>query len=453
MMRRETVQLAKHLIMDDRQSPSAVTAMQRGKLAAILGHARRACVHYKDSRYRALEDAIAALRNRDGADPVELLAGIPLLSRAAIRSHAGEMRWENGPRRVLIDHTRGSTDERLAYYWDRSRQAWDKAQRIRGHHGLGFTIGDRELHLWPIDPPVDFGGWVRHGLRRLRDLALGELQVDWPGGTKEISGDVAAAFWRNVLRCRPSRLSAFPSALSTMIEADVEGAQACARQTLRTVFLTGEVTHEWQRRLISRTLGARCAESYGVQEAGAIAYECAHGRWHVCSESVFVEFVRGGRAGRRGELAEVVVTGLESFAMPLVRYCTGDVVRVEETECKCGSGRPVMPRVLGRARDFLMTDKGEWIEPARTVEALSPILGEGRFQLRQSDVGSIEISVLNDGKISADRAWRVREALEAMMNERAALSLRPVDALDRTEFGKCRYVRSDRCTRGLAEAT
>lgn len=451
-MRRGTVRLARRLISDERQPPSAVVAMQRGKLIAILEHARRTCVYYKDGRYRSMEDALAASRDRQAVSAADLLAGVPLLPRAELRSHAREMRWDSGPGRVLIDHTRGSTDERLAYYWDRNRQAWDKAQRIRGHHDLGFAIGDRELHLWPIDPPVDFSGRVRHGLRRLRDFALGELQVDWPGGTKELTRDMAASFWQKVLRSGPSRLSAFPSALSMMIQTDPKGAQACARRTLRTVFLTGEVTHKWQRRLISRSLHARCVESYGVQEAGAIAYECARGRWHVCSESAFVEFVRGGRSARPGELAEVVVTGLESFAMPLIRYCTGDVVRVGELDCDCGSGRPVMPRVLGRTRDFLVTDESEWIEPARTVEALSPILGEGRFQVRQTDVGSIEISVVNDGTTSTGRASRVREALESLMGQRAAVSLRQVDGLERTEFGKCRYVQSDRGLQGLAGA-
>src|SRR5204863_5458654 len=190
---------------------------------------------------------------------------------------------------------------------------------------------------------------IREMLRARRDALVGDLLID--------SNDSApaSAIWQGWRHFDPTRITAFPSRLCEVIQSARRQGCRLFSPSLRCVFLTGEVTHDWQRSLIERELGVATAQSYGVQESGAIAFACEQGAWHTCAESIIVEFVRDGRPARPGELAELVVTSLVNRTMPLIRYRTGDLVRAADPmPCRCHRGLPVMPPILGRFGDFLV---------------------------------------------------------------------------------------------------
>jgi phenylacetate-CoA ligase len=64
--------------------------------------------------------------------------------------------------------------------------------------------------------------------------------------------------------------------------------------------------------------------------------------------------VGGDRKVRPGESGELVLTNLGRWDMPVVRYRTGDIVRVGAEACECGSPYVCFPgAVLGRADDMI----------------------------------------------------------------------------------------------------
>ncbi len=410
--------------------------LQLAKLRRLLRHAVDHCPFYA-SRLTGLIDQI---------DDLDSLASLPLLTRRDVRQNARAMCWNRMPHRRLLDHSRGSTDQPLCYYWDRHRQAWDKANRLRGHSWHGFSASERELHLWPVDPPVNLEGRLKHWLRQCRDRLLDDVQIDCLADFSRNAPAIAST-WQ---RLNPLRVTAYPSTLCDLLAAPRRNGRQINGGSLRCVFLTGEVAFEWQKKLIQTSLQVSVAESYGVQEVGAIAFTCPHGTWHVAAESVIIEVLRDGRPAAPGELGEIVATGLESRAMPMIRYCTGDVVRVSPMHCHCGLGLPCLPPVLGRVGDFLEGDDGRWHEPAAVVACLGELLENGRFQVVQSAEGSVDIRVA----WPAERVFAVAPLVEQRMQNLLGMStrcqVRPVSALERTPFGKLRYVQSARSSGGLA---
>ncbi len=75
-----------------------------------------------------------------------------------------------------------------------------------------------------------------------------------------------------------------------------------------------------------------------------------------------------------GTPGEVVVTGLNGFVQPFIRYRLGDVaVRSRERGCACGRALPVLERVEGRDDDVFVHADGRRIHPSKiTVAAKSP---------------------------------------------------------------------------------
>jgi phenylacetate-coenzyme A ligase PaaK-like adenylate-forming protein len=78
---------------------------------------------------------------------------------------------------------------------------------------------------------------------------------------------------------------------------------------------------------------------YGIPECRGIAYECAaRAGHHVAAESYIVEVLKGRQPALPGEVGDVVITDLDSFQVPLIRYRTGDRAVAVEGVCGCGRG-------------------------------------------------------------------------------------------------------------------
>ena len=118
---------------------------------------------------------------------------------------------------------------------------------------------------------------------------------------------------------------------------------------LKAIFCTGEVLYDHQRELISETFGVPVANGYGARDAGFIAHECPAGKMHIAAEHVIVEILdESGQSVPKGEVGEIVITNLDGYAMPFIRYKTGDLGALADEQCPCGRGLPLM-KEIGRA--------------------------------------------------------------------------------------------------------
>jgi phenylacetate-CoA ligase len=130
--------------------------------------------------------------------------------------------------------------------------------------------------------------------------------------------------------------------------------------SVRVVFCGGAVLPPALRRIIERDWAARVVEIYGSNETLLMGIGCPRGRLHLCSDLLAFEVLDPATharlpAGARGVLA---TTSLVYEVMPLVRYVTGDLVRLVPEGCPCGAAGPVA-EVFGRADDTLIIGGGQ----------------------------------------------------------------------------------------------
>ncbi len=125
------------------------------------------------------------------------------------------------------------------------------------------------------------------------------------------------------------------------------------------------------RRRIEEAWGARAFDHAGSTEVGAWGYECPAGAGMHLLESEFIGEVLevgGHRPVGLGESGELVLTNLGRWDMPVVRYRTGDIVRLGEDACECGSPYVFFPgAVLGRADDMIQL-RGMNVYPSAVEE-------------------------------------------------------------------------------------
>lgn len=121
--------------------------------------------------------------------------------------------------------------------------------------------------------------------------------------------------------------------------------------SVKAIMTTSEPLMPQQRTLFKEIFNSKSFDQYGCGEIGAIAYECeAHNGLHVSDERVILE---------TNEKDELLITDLDNFAMPYIRYWNADQAIFSDHECKCGRKSRVIEKVLGRTCDYLVGINGQ----------------------------------------------------------------------------------------------
>ena len=116
-------------------------------------------------------------------------------------------------------------------------------------------------------------------------------------------------------------------------------------------------------RQIRRVFDVPMASSYGTTEVGYVFVECEHGRLHQNSEFCRVDFQPFQRQHGGPLLGRILVTPLDNPWNYLVRFNTGDVVKLEENgQCPCGRNSGfVLSSIQGRAVNLTLACDGRLV--------------------------------------------------------------------------------------------
>jgi len=141
---------------------------------------------------------------------------------------------------------------------------------------------------------------------------------------------------------------------------------------------------------------------YGLAECTPIACECVNEKGlHIVDEFCYVEIIdpETGEVVSEGEKGEVVVTHLNKDAMPMQRFRTGDLAKLEEIECECGKTLTMPTGVFGRT-DEMYKIKGVKFYPSQLPLILKSFGLSGRFKLiiERTEEGTDYVKLQIEGK-------------------------------------------------------
>jgi len=214
---------------------------------------------------------------------------------------------------------------------------------------------------------------------------------------------------------------------------------------LRKAVVGAETWSESTRRRIEESLNVDAYDNYGVAELGGpgIAIECSEkDGMHVWADHYLIEVVdpETGEFVGEGEEGELVVTTLTREAMPLIRYRTGDVVKLLPSDCSCGLETPKISRVKGRI-DEMVKVRGISLYP-KIIEEITSSMPEltGEFQIVLSGIDDITVKV--EVKKRVRDVERVVSELKGRIKELTLLSVavEPVEEGGIMHQGKAKRV-------------
>jgi phenylacetate-CoA ligase len=300
----------------------------------------------------------------------------------------------------------------------------------------GVRTGDRVFFAFSFGPFLGF--WTAFdAATRMGCLAI-------PGG-----GMSSTARLRTLIDSQAQVLCCTPTYAIRLAEvAQAEGTDLGAL-AVRTVIVAGEPggSVPGTRALLERHWpGARIVDHHGMTETGPVSYECARrpGVLHVMEREFFAEVIdpATGAAATEGEL---VLTNLGRTAAPVVRYRTGDMVRVDTARpCLCGTDEMALAGGILARRDDMVVVRGVNVYPSAIEDVIRACGGVAEYRVEIVRVRAMNEIRLQVEPASADGqlAHKLESALRDALGLRIPAEIVAAGALPRFEMKARRWIRT-----------
>ena len=183
-----------------------------------------------------------------------------------------------------------------------------------------------------------------------------------------------------------------------------------------------------------RNIQAR--QCYGTADLGLVAYEAAESEGMVIDEDVILEIVKPGtgKPVKDGEVGEVVVTVLNNYELPIIRFATGDLSAIMDGESITGRTNKRIKGWMGRA-DQTTKVKGMFVQPSQVNKILEnlKIDNEARMIISRSNdkdelLLKVESNITNSSEIETMKQ-KISDEIKNVINLRGTLEIVPVNSL------------------------
>lgn len=385
-------------------TPDELFRHQRHQLKALFLHAMETVPFYADRFAKAGFDP------RREISP-QTIRRLPILTRTELQNAGRRIATTNLPEghgKAFEIRTSGTTGRPVSVLKTGLTRMFWMATELRSH-------------LWHgRDPGAKLG--VIRWLEKPQAMApKGAQYQDWgpplsllyPDNGPMVVLNIASrlrdqAKW--LMGHHPDYLLSYPTNLMALAEYFEANGYKLPR--LRQVSTASEVVSERLRETCRRVWGVPVFDSYSCEEVGSLACQCPeHEHYHVQAESVYLEVVdENGDPCPVGQTGRVLVTSLNNFASPLIRYEVGDYAEPGEP-CPCGRGLPVLKRIVGRERNRLILPNGRsefpYLGEYSDYRAITTAVQQ--FQFVQRSLEEIELKMVVTETLTSEQERQIKD--------------------------------------------
>lgn len=210
----------------------------------------------------------------------------------------------------------------------------------------------------------------------------------------------------------------------------------------KSVVSLGEKLLPEFRKTIETAFSCKVFDTYGASEGFLIASQCYKGNYHIMSPHVVVELLdEYDREVKPGQVGRVILTGLDNYTTPLIRYELGDMaVKSKTQKCPCGMELPLLGEIIGRQTEFLNTPNRKYITVQNVVRVFKHFPEIDQFKVIQNKKGLIRVLyVLHKDYILLNHS-KVKIMFEEVFSESLDLSFEKVSSLPKAKTGKFQLI-------------
>ena len=415
-------------------SRDELLALQRANLKRLLEYAYQYVPYYQ----RVFKEI--GFQPGDLDQDLTLFGKLPILTKAIIRENYQDMQTtEEGRRRGMSELcTSGSTGEPLVFMQDADFRDAVTADVQRHMGWAGWEIGDLQALIWcaAANPTLKWKtrtqliDWVWN---RFRLNAYAMTDATMTGFAERIRHD------------KPKILFGFATDLyhfaQFVRDSPYQGIN------FNGIFSTAELLHPTMRQFVEETFNCQIFNRYGSFELGGVACECAaHTGHHISVENNYVEILHEGFPVEVGYVGDLIVTNLNNFGMPFIRYSIGDAgAWYGDEACPCGRASPMLQAIEGRIRDAFHTRDGRTFYSGFSGHAFHCLAHPTikQFQIIQKNLDKIIVRLMPDGEVPQTALDEISQAIRGLFGDNVLVTFEFLEKIPSLPSGKHQYAISE----------
>jgi len=321
---------------------SRIIKIQNARLINIIQHCAKHIKYYRELFAAA------------GIDPEHIrsasdLPKIPVLPKAELKNRF----WDFlAPRlqECRVTRSSGSTGTPVCILSDGTSRKYNSATVIRSRLGMGLPLARR-----PILTPLKSAQAGQNKPRWTYVQGIHKTYYINPYLYTDESMDYTKQIIKNLTL--PTIIGITP-AVKAMALGVRDG--FIPKFKPGSIITYAETLEHNVREMIETTFDTKVSDVYACSEVGEVAWECgASDGYHINAENCIVEVLKNDEPVADGEVGEVAITSLHRYAMPLIRYKNGDLVRLAKHDCPCGRKLPMIAEIVGRTGDDIYLPNGK----------------------------------------------------------------------------------------------
>lgn len=428
---KKTLNHLKYLENTQYLSSEEIEKIQLKKLKKLISYAYKNVPFYK-KQLNSLN-----LRPED-IKSLEDLTKLPILTKKNINSNLSKMKsvkYANND--FNKNSTGGSSGYTLNFYNDNKKIEFRQAFVLRGNIWAGLNIGMKHVNLWgsPFDESLNnkFSNSIKNNILGSEFLS-----------SYELSNSKIKDYMDRMVKYGPKVLIAYPSALyefSKYIDKN-----NINPPHLESIITSAETLYDFQRILIENVFKCKIFNRYGCREFGSIAHECSeHQGLHINSEHLIIEFLgnKDYENTNGDENSKLIITDLDNYAMPFIRYEIGDLGKLWDHSCNCGRNLPLMD-IKGRTFDVIIGTNGKIIDGHFfSILLRTFVKGIEKFQVIQKSKNDLNIKITTNNEFKSNNIYKLKNKIAEYCGNDMKVNFDIVTKIKPNKSGKHRFIISE----------
>ncbi len=383
------------------------------KLSEILNHSITTCKAYKN-----IENL-----NCDG---LTLLKKFPIINKHDLVKNCDYFLSNKFKKEKLIKYeTSGSSGIRTVVYVDKKEQSIFRAILINWWEWNGYRFGS-PIFQTGISPKRGF-------LKTIKDFLFSTIYIDaFSIGEEEIVRKL-----KSIKSRTDYFLFGYASSLYVI-------AQIAKKHNINVKFKMamsqGDKLFDHYKLLIEEVFKTQVVEDYGCNEGIMVGQKKDLPFYYLYSPSVYMEILNDSDLPvNDGEIGRVIITKLDGYAMPLIRYDTGDLAIMlpkYKYPQKRDLGFPLIEKVIGRNTDIIKTPEGNTLI-VHTFTGIFEFYKEiYQFQIVQEKTDEITINYIKSDSYNSQILPIIERDIKSKAKTNMRINWSNVNKIEPSKSGK-----------------
>jgi len=359
------------------------------------------------------------------------LRKLPILSKEGVIKNFDKLisRKVNKKHLELVT-TSGSTGKPMQFYRDKRDESIHNAFSRRALSSVHVTGVQRKIYIW-LRPFLEKGikgiYFYEPHLKRLSLSPFAQSLNLWDEYIKFIK-----QFKPKIICSSPSLLYLLACYVQEKSINDI---------SFKCIISYFENLFPYQRELIEKQFRCKVYSYYISQERVISAFECLNQKgMHIDMERGIIEIIGDNEETLSdGKSGRIIATGLHNFAIPFIRYDTGDIGSISKFPCQCGRGLLLLKSIDGRICEVIKY-KGKYLNSSALSVIVSQFRNIKECQFVQQSENELILNIVKRNNFSEDNKREIIRYMHMHTDDKIDIKINFVDFIPRTKMGKFPFI-------------